>query len=622
MAHQITVTREGDRYVARFPFSYETKDYVKAVGFRFDGERKYWYTTDASVAAKLDPAASAALVASSCATDAAIDVPAPAGLSYLPYQKAGIAYAMGRRDTLIGDEMGLGKTIQALGLINADPSIKNVLVICPASLKINWQREMERWLVRPMSVGVTNGGAFPDTDIVIVNYDILAKHRAAIDAVAWDLAIFDEAHFLKNSKAQRTRLVLGHWDRDEAKRISPIAARRRLFLTGTPIVNRPVELWPLVQAMNPTGLGRVGFLKYAQRYCNATKTRFGWDFSGASNLDELQRRLRESVMVRRLKADVLTELPAKRRQIMVMPAPDDLRDTLAAEIEAYDAYEAAKDAGLQERTATFTRLSDLRHRTALAKVPLALDHIRAMLEEVGKLVIFAHHHDVIEALHNGLEEYGVVSLTGEDGMQARQEAVDAFQAGKARVFIGSIQAAGVGLTLTAAQTVCFCEMSWVPGEMSQSEDRLHRIGQTGSVLVQHLVLNDSLDARMARIIVEKQAVISAALDTTAYTEMSPTSASEIVPATVSTVPTVATVELSPEQVEAIHEGLRILAGMCDGAVAKDGCGFNARDTDFGHSLAASPSLSQKQALAARRMIVLYQRQLPADLVAVVKGGEK
>jgi SNF2 family DNA or RNA helicase len=610
MSHQISITREGGRYVARFPFSYETKDLVKAAGFRFDGMQRVWFTTDPGVAAKFDPAAGAALVASSRATDAEIDIPAPAGLGYLPYQRAGIAYAQARRDTLIGDEMGLGKTVEAIGLINAEPSIERVLVICPASLKINWQRELTKWLVRPMRAVIANG-EFPDADIVILNYDILAKHRAMIDAVQWDLLIIDECHYLKNPKTKRTRLALGHWDRDEAKRIKPIAARRRLFLTGTPIVNRPVELWPLVQATNPSGLGRMGFMRYAARFCDAKKTHFGWDFSGASNLDELQRILRESVMVRRLKADVLTELPSKRRQIMVMPVTDpDLRDTLKAELEAYDAYE---DAGLKERTAAFNKLSDLRHKTALAKVPTALEHIRGMLEETDKIVVFAHHHDVIETLRYGLQEYGAVSLTGEDSMRTRQAAVDDFQTYPLiRVFIGSIQAAGLGLTLAAAQTVVFCELDWVPGNMTQAEDRLHRIGQIGSVLVQHLVLDDSLDARMARILVEKQAVLDAALDNPAEI---PAAVPTAIPAVPAAVP-----ELSPEQVEAIHQGLRILAGVCDGAVERDGCGFNARDTAFGHSLAMAPWLSQKQAQAGRRMIILYQRQLPDALVATVKGA--
>ena len=429
--------------------------------------------------------------------------------------------------------MGLGKTIQAIGIINATPEIRRVLIICPASLKINWKRELEKWLVRPMMVGIANG-TFPETDIVIINYELLAKHRAAIDAIQWDLASIDEAHYLKNPKALRTRLVLGRWDKDPQKIVQPIRARARLFLTGTPLVNKPVELWPLVQATNAAGMGRTGFLNFAKRYCDAKRVRVSstktvWDFTGSSNLPELQERLRSSVMIRRLKQDVLDDLPAKRRQIMVMPVSDpSLRATLEAEIKAYDSLE---EAPLSERTAAFTALSDLRHRTALAKVPLALDYIREVLESVEKLVVWAHHRDVVTALRDALADYGAVSLTGEDSMPDRQAAVDRFQADKScRVFVGSIQAAGVGLTLTAAQTAVFCELDWVPGNMSQAEDRLHRIGQRGSVLIQHLVLDDSLDARMARIVVEKQAVLDATLDNAVETSIAnPTAFSENLP---------------------------------------------------------------------------------------------
>jgi hypothetical protein len=211
----IVVSREGDAFVAHFPFSYETKDIVKNAGFRFDPARKLWYTRDALVASKLDPSLAVAAVAkanaaldASRAVDADLSIPAPQGLEYLGYQKAGIAYAMARANTLIGDEMGLGKTIQALGMINADPSIRSVLVICPASLKLNWQREAQKWLTRPASIGIANG-TFPDSDIVIINYDILAKHRDAIFARSWDLLVADECHYVKNPKAQRTKLLLG-----------------------------------------------------------------------------------------------------------------------------------------------------------------------------------------------------------------------------------------------------------------------------------------------------------------------------------------------------------------------------------------------------------------------------
>ena len=507
---EITVARMGDRYVANFRFSWEAKDIVKAAGFRFDGQSKTWYTTDAGIAGRLDPDLAAGALAASRATHAATAVPAPPGLDYLPYQKAGIAYAMSRRDTLIADEMGLGKTIQAIGVINSDPSVNRVLVICPASLKLNWRRELQRWLTPPMGIAIANGGSFPEADVVVINYDILGKHRAAIDQVQWDILVVDESHYLKSEKAQRTALVLGRWHREPAKIVRPIEARRRLFLTGTPILNRPKELWTLIQALNVQGMGRQGFMKFATRYCAATKTRWGWNFDGASNLEELQEGLRASVMVRRLKADVLAELPKKRRQVVVLPVADlTTANVVAAELATYERLE---EAGLQESGAAFTELAALRHATALAKVPAVIDYLQLLLESADKVVVFAHHRDVIALLQERFGETAV-SLTGETSLRDRQAAVDRFQGDPdCQLFIGSIQAAGVGLTLTAAQVAVFVESDWVPGNVTQAEDRLHRIGQKGSVLVQHLVLDNSLDSRMARVITDKQAVLDQVLD--------------------------------------------------------------------------------------------------------------
>lgn len=220
----IDLVRTPSRIEARFRYDPAVKDLVKAAGFRFDGAAKVWWTTDERVAAKVarldaveainaeraEAARKAqAAIEASRATDADVDIPVPAGLAYLPYQRAGIAYCMERDGALIGDDMGLGKSIQAVGVINADVDCKRVLVICPASIKLNWQKELRKWLTRPLSVGIAEGSAFPDTDVVIINYDIVARHRPAIDAIEWDLLVADESHYLKNDKAQRTKAVLG-----------------------------------------------------------------------------------------------------------------------------------------------------------------------------------------------------------------------------------------------------------------------------------------------------------------------------------------------------------------------------------------------------------------------------
>ncbi len=271
-----------------------------------------------------------AAVAESTATDVpqevAMALPCPDGLSYLGYQRAGIAYAIGRQGTIIADEMGLGKTIQAIGVINATSEVKTVLVVCPASLKHNWAREVRKWSSRPTNVHIVNGKRPPSEDkevqVDIINYDILHKLD---EKVGFDLLVCDEAHYVKNGKAKRTKAL--HALARRCKRV--------VLLTGTPILNKPVELWSLLQVAAPTvwdppgvvkgkavGAGDgAGFFGFAKRYCGArqeqvSRDRLVWLFDGATNLAELQERLRATCMVRRLKSDVLAELPPKRRQVI------------------------------------------------------------------------------------------------------------------------------------------------------------------------------------------------------------------------------------------------------------------------------------------------------------------
>ena len=560
------------------------------------------------------------------ATDASIEIPAPEGLAYLPFQRAGIAFALARPSCLIADAMGLGKTIEALGVINADTSIRQVLVVCPASLKLNWLREAERWLVRPLRVHIANAKHWPtDADMLIVNYDILHVHAARIVATEWDLLIADEVHLVKNPKARRSKAFYA------------IRARRKLPLTGTPILNRPIELFPIINFLDPAGWP--SFFPFAQRYADAHQGAFGWDFSGASHLDELQDRLRSTIMVRRLKSEVLTELPAKRRQIIEITA-NGAAGVVARERQAWTAQEdrtnALRDAvelakatddpaeyeravsALQAGTrAAFAELARLRHETALAKVPKIIEHIAGALDGgTEKLVVFGHHHDVIAQLAEATSEYGAVVLTGETPLPARQAAVDRFQTDPScRIFIGSITAAGVGLTLTAASHVLFAELDWVPANLSQAEDRCHRIGQRASVLVQHLVLDGSLDATMARRIVAKQEIIDRALDTiTAQMPMLPTDEPASGSARREQIAKEAET-LTDEQVAAIHRGLQMLTGVCDGAYTLDGAGFSKVDVRIGHALAETANLSRKQAALGRRFIKKYHRQLPAEILS-------
>lgn len=599
--------------------------------------------------------------AASAATSADFDVPTPEGLALLPYQRAGVRYAIEHPRVLIADEMGLGKTVQAIGLLNSDKSLHRVVIVCPASLRLNWQRELERWLTRQASIhllGSNGKDTWVERDgselsVVVCNYDILHKHADALSATPIDCLVVDEAHYVKNSRTRRFAAV------------EPIAkaARRLLLLTGTPIPNRPVELLALIELLGPDVLERVGGSRwrYLRRYCDARQIHIGhgrmaWNFSGASHLPELHGILRETCMVRRRKADVLTELPPKRRQIIELPA-NGARAAIDAEAEAMAAQanhlttlaaavELAKASGsrdeytaavaaLNDATRTaFTEISHLRRETALAKVPAVISIIEDSLGngnsqdgEPQKVVVFAHHHEVIDAI---ADHFGprAVRLDGRMNATARQASVDRFQTDPTcQLFVGSITAAGVGITLTASSHVIFAELDWVPGNVTQAEDRCHRIGQHASVLVQHIVLDGSIDAHLAKTLIAKQAVLDAALDDIERAEVARTAA----------IPTPRTASSSDTSFDALsrvaarvsqkHSALvlaaiRRLASVCDGAQTLDGHGFTAVDVRIGHALASMDALTPRQTAVGLRIAMRYRNTQLANIAAEIEAAHK
>lgn len=430
-------------------------------------------------------------IKASFATDTDRRASCPKGLSPYPFQRAGVEYALGALEQfgscIIADEPGLGKTIQALCVAN-ELKVEHVLVVCPASLRINWRKEADKWLIY--------------TEAVVLGFEELVRNPDRGLGV-WDLMVVDEAHYLKNHETKRLKACFS------------VQARRHLFLTGTPIVNRPIELWPLLAAIFPSQYG--DRQKYGMRYCNGRMVNGSWDYTGASNLLELQKSLRSQIMVRRLKKDVLKDLPPKVRQIIEIPAEaagaSEELATLLRQLKAPNAK------ALTEKVVSGLKSGDMmpadviarvRHLQALSKVGPAVAHIRSLIDEVGKVVVFAHHRDVLDQLAAAFPEH--VMLRGGMSDKQKDEAVSVFQNTECPVFLGQIQAAGTGLTLTAACTVVFVELDWVPGNMTQCEDRCHRIGQKDSVLVQHLVLEESLDARIAKALLRKQKIIDQALD--------------------------------------------------------------------------------------------------------------
>ncbi len=430
-----------------------------------------------------------------------------------PYQVKGVERMIQALNTYSGvlnaDEMGLGKTVQALLALNRTP-VTRVLIVCPASLKLNWLREHQVWNTTDRQPAIAYGNRLPlDVGTIIINYDILGRHFKPL--LEWEpqIIVFDEAHYLKNPKTQRTQAALA------------LPAIRRLFLTGTPIVNRPMELWPILNAIDE---GRFKSQHhFGMRHCGAfqmsVKTKRGvrkvWNYSGASRLSELHQLIKPWV-VRRLKKDVLKDLPPKTRQIIELSGSAEL---VSAEAKAWEkvcdehGYEAAVHQIEAGAGPAFTDMSRVRKLLAMAKVKPAVEHIKNVLESADKIVVFAHHIDVVDELEDKLSDFKPVVITGATPSKARQAEVDAFQTDPdCRVFIGNIKAAGVGLTLTAASTVVFVELDWTPGNMTQAEDRCHRIGQTDNVLVQHLVLSGSLDANMAQKLIVKQKTADAVVD--------------------------------------------------------------------------------------------------------------
>lgn len=551
----MTVTYRDSEYVAEVPFE-QKDDIVKALGFQWNPDVKQWQTKNPSIAGKLEHVMDSAAWAQYQAaqskarilqelskqhkSDAVI--PCPAGEEYQPFQKVGILFAVHQNNVLLADECGLGKTIETIGLLNwlqETEGVQQTLVICPANLKINWQRELDRFLFKNYGVNIVSSTNGINTAAVqIISYQILEKYEDAIKSRVWDVLAVDEAHYLKNQRSQRSRFVLGYQFKVGEVGIPPIEAKRKLYLTGTPDVNgRPKELWPLIHSLDPVTWD--SWKKFAIEYCAAEvdpKTKkLKVPRDGASNLRGLQVKLRATIMVRRLKTEVLTELPKKRRQVIELPQ-DGCEQPILEELQAFELYkvelEKMKEACEKAKTSddpedhkkavrqlragvtfAFSQIAKMRHRTALAKMPMVLAHLDALVkEEKLKVVVFGHHHDVLNAIKDHFKDTAVI-LTGEVLPKLKQAAVDRFQTDDTcRLFVGSTQAAGVGHTLTASSHVVFVELDWVPGVLSQAEDRCCRIGQLFSVLVQHLVLSGSLDATMAKRVIQKQARIDESMN--------------------------------------------------------------------------------------------------------------
>lgn len=433
----------------------------------------------------------------------------------MQFQWEGVHFAMKRGGRcLIGDDMGLGKTLQAIAVARIYIKDWPLLVICPSSLRLNWKEELLNWLsddLEEEEILVMMTGKDIDRPVRrvnIVSYDLVRK-MSPRSLRRCQFIIADESHYLKSGTAKRTQAVV------------PLlkSARRAVLLSGTPALSRPVELFCQINALAPILFP--DYHDYVQQYCNAHYGFFGYDVSGASNLQELNMLLRGSILIRRKKEDVLKQLPDKQRQVIwVQTTPKVMKDVKKAWDKFKNAREAADRAQDEGRAAALRMAAraaqnELYTLSGQAKLNAILEFCRDTSESGCKFIVFGHHGAVMDPVYDfltGKLKLAVIRIDGNTPQQNRQELCTRFQTDpQCKVALLSITAAGVGITLTAAKVVLFAELYWNPGTLLQAEDRAHRIGQKDCVLVQYLLAKNTIDESMWETVRKKLHVVGHSL---------------------------------------------------------------------------------------------------------------
>ncbi|NWS52837.1 ZRAB3 endonuclease, partial [Chunga burmeisteri] len=438
----------------------------------------------------------------------------------LPFQEKGIIFALQRSGRcMIADEMGLGKTIQAIAISYYYKNEWPLLIVVPSSLRYPWVDEMEKWIpeLSPDDISIiqnkTDTGNISTSKVTILGYGLLTSDaQTLIDALYkqnFKVVVIDESHYMKSRNATRSKILL------------PIVqkARRAILLTGTPALGRPEELFMQIEALFPRRFGT--WTEYAKKYCNARVRFFGkrtqWDCRGASNLEELHQLLSE-IMIRRLKNDVLTQLPPKVRQRIPFDLPQAAAknlNTIFAEWEKL-MRNLNSDATESRFSEVMNLITRMYKETAIAKAGAVKDYIKMMLEnDKLKFLVFAHHLSMLQACTEAVIENKVryIRIDGSVPSAERIHLVNRFQKDPdTRVAILSIQAAGQGLTFTAATHVVFAELYWDPGHIKQAEDRAHRIGQCSSVNIHFLIAKGTMDTLMWAMLNRKAKVTGSTLN--------------------------------------------------------------------------------------------------------------
>ena len=454
-------------------------------------------------------------------TDAEIEVAGLTG-TLLPYQRAGVAYASNARRTFIADEMGLGKTVQAIATLEYVYDSYPAVVVCPATLVLNWKAEYNRWLPHIKVAVVKDRKEFPsDYDVVIIGYSNINKWEKQL--LNHRSYIFDESHYCKTPQAQRTK---------SAVKIARSAPKEGLVLclTGTPVTNRPAEYASQLNILGKLDKfgGEWGFYR---RYCGAFKDKWGqWHLDGHSNLKELNDLLRSTCYIRRTKEQVLSDLPPVIHDpVLVDGTVAGMKEYRKAEIDIIEylmerAKEIAKELGLNPNSAAvvakmraesnqhLVRLSVLRRLSAKAKMPVIKEWVESRIAEGRKVVIAAHHRDVVDELALAFGDLRIQGGMDINEIEAQKHKFMTMSCEEAPVIVLSIQAAKTGHNLQVAQDVLFVELPWTPADIDQTYSRCHRLGQQGSVTATYLLCDGTIDEEIYSLIERKRGVVSKAVD--------------------------------------------------------------------------------------------------------------
>ncbi|KAG7502720.1 SWI SNF-related matrix-associated actin-dependent regulator of chromatin subfamily A 1 [Solea senegalensis] len=420
--------------------------------------------------------------------------------SLMPFQREGVNFAVFKQGRLLlADDMGLGKTVQAICIAAYYRNEWPLMVVAPSSVRFTWAEAFRRWLpsLSPDSINVVVKAKdnLRSGLVNIISYDLLSRMDKQLPGKPFNVLIMDESHFLKNIKTARCKAAM----------VILKAAKRVILLSGTPAMSRPSELYTQILAVRPSLFPR--FHEFGLRYCDAKQTNWGWDYSGSSNLGELKLLLQECLMLRRLKSEVLSQLPAKQRKVVTVTI-DGINARLKAALSAA-ANELAK--GHRNKTEEKDALLVFYNHTAEAKLQAIMEYITDMLEcGREKFLVFAHHKLVLNHITSELRKKGVffIRIDGATPSAERQQLCETFQfSAKACVAVLSITAANMGLTLHSADLVIFAELFWNPGVLIQAEDRVHRIGQTNNVNIHYLVAKGTADDHLWPMIQQKMNVL-------------------------------------------------------------------------------------------------------------------